>query len=214
MAENDIENKTKDLTYTLNKIQNNVFHIKTKNQLSDSIINFFTMAIGFFMFGCINADIIFSNETKYLIYGAIIISGVTQIILGIYEWYKGKSLYILVNFSFGLLFISWFLKYNLMDNNEVEKNKKYEGAFYIIWLLLSISITIAGKNKGIIYLLDYAIVAVAFVFLFIDRYINKNWIKKTYGYIFIVSGGLFWITGLLRLINSSFLNNSMGIVRE
>ena len=214
MAENEMENKPKDLTYILNKIQNSISHVKIKNQLSDSIINFFTLAIGFFMYGCIHTEIIFSNETKYLIYGTIIISGITQIILGIYEWYKGKSLYILINFSFGLLFVSWFLKYNLIENNEIEKNKRYEGAFYIIWFLLSIFIIIAGKNKGIIYLINYAVVALGFVFLFIDKYIDKNWLKQTYGCIFIVSGGLFWITGLIRLINSSFLSNRFGLVKE
>ena len=210
------ESKYEDLSSIFHKIQNNVFHIKARNQLSYSILNFFIMAIGFFIFGCINAEILFSNENKYFFYGAIIISGIALVLLGIYEWYKGKSLYILINFSYGLLFIFWFLKYILIENQdqELEKDEKKEGAFYIIWFILSLLIIIAVKNKGIFYSLNYFAVAAAFVFIFIDKYADQEWSKLTYGYIFIISGCLFWITGLLRISSSFFLNNNLEIVKE
>ena len=214
MSVKNVENKYHDLSYIFHKIQNNVFHIKTQNQLSDSILNFFTMAIGFFMFGCINAEILFSNEIKYFFYGTINIAGITLVVLGIYEWYKGKSLYILINFSYGLLFISWFLKYILIENQELEKNKMYEGALYIAWFILSLLIIFAVKNKGIFYSLNYFGVAVGFAFIFIDKYADQEWSKLTYGYIFVVTGCLFWITGLLRLSSSSFLHNNLEIVKE
>jgi succinate-acetate transporter protein len=214
MAEIDNINRQADLDYTLHKIQSNVFHVKCKNQLSDSIVDFFAMAIGFFMFGCINAEMLYSDDTKYLFYGNIIIAGIVQIILGVYDWYKGKSISILTNFSFGLLFITWFLKYYLIENENIAKDKKYEGAIYIIWLLLVLIIIFGVKNKGLIYSLDYLAVAVGFLFLIISKYSDIDWIKKVHGYAFIVSGGLFWITGLLRFINNAFLNNNLGIVRE
>ena len=103
------ENKREDLNRALEEIQKTVFHVKCKNQLSDSIVNYFTMAIGFFMFGCIKAEI-FKDETFKFLFWNIMISGIVQIALGIYDWYKGKSLSILIDFSFGLLFISWFMK--------------------------------------------------------------------------------------------------------
>ena len=214
MVERENITRKADLDYTLQRIQNNVFHVKCKNQLSDSIVDFFAMAIGFFMFGCINAEIIFSGETKYLFYGNIIIAGIVQIILGVYEWYKGKSISILTNFSFGLLFISWFLKYYLIETEGLSKDQKYEGAIYIIWFLLVLIIIFGVKNKGIIYSIDYLAVAVGFLFLMIFKYAKINWIKITYGYAFIVSGALFWITGLLRLVNNAFLNNNLGLVKE
>ena len=211
----EIENNQEDIIENnLHKIQNNLFHVKCQNQLSDSIINFFTMAIGFFMFGCMNAEILYSNETKYLFYGILIIAGIAQAILGIYEWYKGKSISILINFSFGLLFIAWFYKYKLIEEGVIKKDQSYEGTIYTIWFLLSLIIIVAVKNKGMIYSLNYIAVGAGFAFLFIDKYADQNWIKKTYGYIFLVAGGLFWITGLLRLFSSSFLNNYLGIVKE
>ncbi len=212
---NEIKNEPdkNNLTYTLEKIQNNVFHVKTQNQLSDSILNFFTMAIGFLMFGFIHAQIIKTEKTLFLFYGSILIAGIAQIVLGVYEWYKAKTLTLLTNILFGFLFISWFLKYLWVEKNE-DKNEYDEGALYIMWFLLSIFIIVGVKNKGIIYSLDYLAVTVGFVFLFIAKYVNQDWIQKVYGYIFIVSGALFWLTGLLRFIDSSFLNNTFALVKE
>ena len=200
---------------TLEKIQSQVFHIKCNNQLSDSIVNYFTLAIGFFMFGCIYAEIIFSENIKYYFYGNLIIAGIAQSLLGIYDWHKGKSLSVLINISFGLLFISWFIKYILLENGEIEKDDNiYEGALYIIWCLLTVVIIIAVKNKGVLYSLDYLAVTVGFVFMIVDKYGHQNWIKKTYGYTFIVAGGLFWITGLLRLMNTTLFKNTVKLVKE
>ena len=213
MTENE-NNQEEIIENNLHKIQNNLFHVKCQNQLSGSIISFFTMAIGFFMFGCMNAELLYSNETKYLFYGNLIIAGIAQTLLGIYEWYKAKSISILINFSFGLLFISWFFKYNLIEEGIKPKVQSYEGLIYIIWFLLSLAIIFAIKNKGIIYSLNYIAVGVGFAFLFIDKFADKNWIKQVYGYIFLVAGGLFWITGLLRLVSNSFFNNYLDIVKE
>ena len=73
-------------------LMNQIFNIRQRNQLSDSILNYFTMSIGFFFYGCLYADIIYNQETLSLFYEFIIIAGIIQIVLGIYDWYKGKSL--------------------------------------------------------------------------------------------------------------------------
>ena len=214
-SNNDI-NKD-NLLDTLEKIQSHVFHVKSANQLSDSILNYFTMAIGLFMFGIIHADIIVNDNSKQLIYYYIAFAGFAQIGLGIYDWYKGKTLTLLVNFLFGLLFISWFFKFYYIMNperGEVNEDELYEGALYILWFALSAFLIVAVKNKGILYSLDYLVIAVAFVFLFVDKYANQNWLKKAYGYTFLVSGCLFWITGLLRFINNTLAKYAISIVKE
>ena len=212
MAENN-ENKRKDLNRALEEIQRTLFHVKCKNQLSDSVVNYFTMAIGFFMFGCVNAEI-FKSETTNFLFWNIMIAGLAQLFLGIYDWYKGKSLSILINFSYGFLFISWFMKNNYLEKNMINQNEKYEGALYVIWCALTLIILIGVKNKGVIYSLDYLALAAGFIFIFVDKYADQKWSRKTYGYIFIVSGGFFWITGLLRFINSSILGRKLDLVKE
>ena len=113
-----------------------------------------------------NTELLYSIETKYLFIGNLIIAGIAQIILGIYEWYKAKSISILINFSFGVLFISWFFNYNLIEEDKKPKVQLYEGVIYIIWFLLSLVIIVAVKNKGMIYSLNYIAVAVGFLFSF------------------------------------------------
>jgi len=217
---NNVDYSKDKFYYTLDKIQSNVFYIKSTNQLSDSILNYFTMAIGLFMFGCIHADIIFTEKAKDLFYGFLIVAGIAQVGLGIYDWYKGKSLSLLVNVLFGFLFISWYFKnfYKELDDSDIRKirneDQKYEGAYYILWFALTIVIIIGVKSKGIIYSIDYIIIALGFLFTFIHKYVGRTWSERVYGYILFVSGCFFWITGLLRFMNSTLLNKKFILVRE
>jgi len=214
-SNNDINNNK--LNDTLRKIQSHVFHVRNVNQLSDSILNYFTMALGLFIYGIIHADIIVNDNSKLLLYYYIAFAGFAQVGLGVYDWYKGKTLTLLVNFLFGFLFISWFFKFYYILNperGEVKEDELYEGALYILWFALSAFLIVAVKNKGILYSLDYLVIAVAFVFLFVDKYANQNWLKKAYGYTFLAAGCLFWITGLLRFINSTLAKHAISIVKE
>ena len=199
----------------LNEIRSNIFNIRLKNNLSDSILNYFTMSIGLFFYGSIYAKIIVKDNTKPFFYELIMFSGILQIILGIFDWYKKKTKTLLTNTLFGILFISWYFKYKyiLKDNPDV-KDKKYEGVFYILFIVLSTLLIIASKNKGPMYSINFLALVVAFVFEVVDKYANKSWAKKTYGYAFIVSAGLFWITGIMRILNNQFLNRRLVFVKE
>lgn len=199
----------------LNEIHSNIFNIRLKNNLSDSILNYFTMSIGLFFYGSIYAKIIVKDNTKPFFYELIMFSGILQIILGIFDWYKKKTKTLLTNTLFGILFISWYFKYKyiLKDNPDV-KDKKYEGVFYILFIVLSALLIIASKNKGPMYSINFLALVVAFVFEVVDKYANKSWAKKTYGYAFIVSAGLFWITGIMRILNNQFLNRRLVFVKE
>ena len=196
-------------------LMNQIFNIRQRNQLSDSILNYFTMSIGFFFYGCLYADIIYNQETLSLFYEFIIIAGIIQIVLGIYDWYKGKSLTLLTNILLGLLFISWYYKYQrILKKEPTYKDKQYEGIIYILLFALALVLIISVKNKGIMYSINYLVLAVSFAFVIVDKYAHKDWSKKTFGYCFIVLGGLFWITGLLRFINAQFLNRTFSLVKE
>lgn len=199
----------------LNEIRSNIFNIRLKNNLSDSILNYFTMSIGLFFYGSIYAKIIVKDNTKPFFYELIMFSGILQIILGIFDWYKKKTKTLLTNTLFGILFISWYFKYKyILKDNPDDKDKKYEGVFYILFIVLSALLIIASKNKGPMYSINFLALVVAFVFEVVDKYANKSWAKKTYGYAFIVSAGLFWITGIMRILNNQFLNRRLVFVKE
>ena len=76
-SNNDINNNK--LNDTLRKIQSHVFHVRNVNQLSDSILNYFTMALGLFIYGIIHADIIVNDNSKLLLYYYIAFAGFAQV---------------------------------------------------------------------------------------------------------------------------------------
>ena len=199
-----------------NKITDQIFHIRLNNQLSDSILSYFSMSAGLCFYGCLYADLDFAKDIESLVYEIIFISGIIQIILAIYDWYKGKSLTLFSNILFGLLFISWYYKYKkILSTNQDHKDNKYEGIIYILFVVITIAMLIASKNKGIMYPINYFVLIVAFAFMIVDKYVKKNnWCKQTFGYAFVVAGGFFWITGLMRLLNSQFLNKKFILVKE
>ena len=196
-------------------LMNQIFHVRVSNQLSDSILDYFTMAIGLFFCGFHYTKIIFKDDIEKIsfFYEIILIAGMIQIVLGLYDWYKGKTLTLFKNILFGLLFISWYFKYikNIKKNI---KDGEYEGIIYIFFFVLTLVLIISVKNKGIIYSINYLVLALSFAFVVVDKYADKAWAKKTYGYCFIVTAVLFWVTGILRLVNSQFLNKSFFLVKE
>ena len=63
-------------------------------------------------------------------------------------------------------------------------------------------------------MVNYFILFVGFVFLFLDYFFEDKYdcIKKTHYYIFIILGGLMWIIGILKFINSGFLSKEETIL--
>jgi len=200
------------------QIRSEIFNIRLTNQLSDSILNYFSMSVGLFFYGCLSAEIIVKkNETESLFYEILLITGIIQIFLGIYDWYKGKTLTLLTNILFGILFISWYFKYYeiLKKNKDKDyQDLKYEGVLYILFIVISLTLIIAAKNKGTMYSINYLVLAISFAFVVVEKYARKDWAKTTFGYAFIVTGALFWITGLLRILNNQFLNKTFFLVKE
>jgi succinate-acetate transporter protein len=216
------ESEKKSVKETINP---DLYHVRLSNQLSDSILNYFTMSVCLFFYGCNCAEILIIKEkndendkvvdkTLSLKINIIFISGIIQILLGIFDWYKGKSLTLLSNILFGILFVSWYIKYKESPNQNNIKNEKYEGIFYILFIVITLSMIIGAKNKGPLYSINYLALVVAFVFVVVYIYADVSWAEKVSGWAFIVCGGLFWITGLLRIINNQFLNKRFFFVKE
>ena len=198
------------------QICSEIFNIRLTNQLSDSILNYFSMSVGLFFYGCLSAEIIVKkNNTESIFYEILLITGIIQIFLGIYDWYKGKTLTLLTNILFGILFISWYFKYyEILKKKEDYRDLKYEGVLYILFVVISLTLIIAAKNKGTMYSINYLVLAISFAFVVVEKYAHKDWAKTTFGYAFIVTGALFWITGLLRILNNQFLNRTFFLVKE
>ena len=99
---------------------------------------------------------------------------------------------------------------NCLDNN----NNKLRAIFYIFIFCFFLVLLISSYRKGKIFMINYFILFVGFVFLFLDNFFEDKYdcIKKTHYYIFIISGGLMWIIGILKLINNGFLSKEETIL--
>ena len=184
--------------------------------VSDSIINYFSIGVCFVIYGLYGLEWLKVSEEKnrsfYL--GYFLVSGIILYVIGIFDWYEGKELIFLIDFIYSFYFISLFLTENgiIKTKNNIE-NIKMHGTFYAILFSLIICIAISSKNKGKIYIIDYIVLFLGYLFLFFYKYIKTDWGEKVYAFIFIVAGGLFWITGLLKIIDNGISESSIGLLQ-
>lgn len=99
--------------------------------------------------------------------------------------------------------------YDSYDSYDSPINKELRGTFCIFLFLLFFFITFAYKNKGKLYMFDQAALCIGFIFLFLYNYIDRVWIEKVNAYAFIVIGGVFWLTGLFKMMDNLFTNSSI-----
>ena len=182
--------------------------------LSESIINYCTLGICFFIYGCYGLEWfkITEEENKSFYIGYFLIAGIIIYIIGLFNWYEGKELIFLIDFIFSFLFISLYLKNknlgNISDYLGQYDNDKINSIFYIILFCFIFVIGISSKEKGIIYIINNAVLFITYVFLFAYEFYKKDIFKKIDSYMFIVCGALFWITGIFKFINN-LMNNSI-----
>jgi hypothetical protein len=199
-----------------------LINIRKVSNLSDSIINYFVIAISLFLYSSYNLEwfSLKEPEGKKFIMGYFIISGITLYVIGVLNWYEGKELLFLFDFTFSFLFVALFLS----GLSETEKsfgdissdfgleNPKLQGLFYIILFCFMIIIGISAKDKGLLFPINYGVLFVGFVFLFADKFFDIKWLKLVHAYAFIIAAAIMWVTGILKLINNGMVNKSIKVL--
>jgi hypothetical protein len=182
--------------------------------LSAAILNYLFIGISMAIFGCEKINLLqFDNHIDFY-KKYYLISGIVLYISGIFDWYDGKELLFLVDFVLSFFLISEFLSNTTTNENffhitGVPENEKLRGTFYVIFFLFFFCISISYKNKGKLYIVDHATLFIGFIFLFLYKYFEQDWMSEAYSYSFIVIGGLFWLTGLLKMIDNLMTNKSI-----
>ena len=189
-------------------------NIRQISSLSESAINYFVIGFCLFIYGChglgwFNID---EEKNKQFYLGYFLLSGGVLYIIGVINWYEGKELIFLLDFILSFLFIAIFLKnqnhfYDYITNIS-NGDDKLEGIFYILLFTFLLIIGISSKDKGIAYIIDYAALFISYVFLFVYKFFKYNIIGKIDNYMFIVTGALFWITGIFKILNLNRLKES------
>ena len=193
-----------------NKKELPFINIRKISTLSDSVMNYFAISISLFIYSAYNLGWFdLKNSDKFVI-GYYIFAGLSLYIIGILNWYEGKELLFLFDFIFAFYFIILYLKKKLAIVEE--ENLKLEGLFYILFFAFLLIIGISSKEKGIIFTINYGVLFFGFVFLFADKFFDNNIVRYIYCYSFIVSAGLLWAIGVLKLINNGLFNKSIIIL--
>ena len=222
---NQDQDNTKSQEEKVNKNGIPKLIVRKISTLSDSIINYFAIGICLFLQSAYNLNWFDMEDNKIKIYIIFIFAAVVLYTIGIFNWYEGKELLFLFDFILSFYFLTIYFKEeykgkisekfntNIISDSD---NNKLQAIFYILIFCLFFIIGFSAFKKGIIYIVNYFILFVGFVFLFIDFYWNKNhtWITKVHYYIFIVSGVLMWIIGILKIINQGFLSKDTLILGQ
>ena len=196
------------------EIKMNVRKILT---LSDSIINYFSIGVCFFLNSAYNLGWFKLKDNTKFLFTYFLFAGLVLYIIGIMNWYEGKEILFLLDFILCFYFLTLYFKeghyngiLNDMSDNIIDKYKdnfEIQEIFYILIFCLFFVMGFSAFRKGLIYIINYFILFIGFLFLFIHCYFDqeKDWINKVYSYLFIVSGALMWIIGILKIINQGFL---------
>jgi len=215
-------------------------NIKKLSNLSDSIINYFVISICLILHSAFNLNWFNLKENSKFCFTYFIFAAIVLYIIGIMNWYEGKELLFLFDFIFSFYFLTLYFNENYKtfftpdfddgsDKNDGKNstnitsdiitstsfsNNKLRAIFYIFIFCFFLVLLISSYRKGKIFMINYFILFVGFVFLFLDNFFEDKYdcIKKTHYYIFIISGGLMWIIGILKLINNGFLSKEETIL--
>ena len=192
-------------------------NIHKLSNLADSIINYFSISICLFLHSAYNYEWFHLEDKNEFLFTYFIFAAVALYIIGILNWYEGKELLFIFDFVLSFYFLTIYFKegyYNTLFD-DIKKdiisdsdNNKLQGIFYILIFCLFFVLGFSAFKKGIIFIINYFILFVGFVFLFVDYYWDRkhSWIKKVHYITFIVSGALMWIIGILKIINHAFLS--------
>ena len=222
---NQDQDNTKSQEEKVNKNGIPKLIVRKISTLSDSIINYFVIGICLFLQSAYNLNWFDMEDNEIKIYIIFIFAAAVLYAIGVFNWYEGKELLFLFDFILSFYFLTIYFKEEykekisekfsskLISNTD---NNKLQAIFYVLIFCLFFIIGFSAFKKGIIYIVNYFILFVGFVFLFIDFYWNKkhSWITKVHYYIFIISGVLMWIIGILKIINQGFLSKDTVILGQ
>ena len=170
-----------------------------------SVVNFFALAMGLFMFSApMMGWIGYESPTLGTAY---MFGGYCEYIIGFYDWYSGRSLLSFVDFIFGLLHWTYYYTADLGKYEIYVPGDYYtymQGVFYCLWFALFLVLIISVGGRGCIYMLYLFLLSLAFVFVIVWEFALKKWARKTAGYMIFIASILIWYAGLGRLISNIY----------
>ena len=206
-----------EMEYAFNEIKEMRFpvvNIRRTANLAAAPINIFGMAMGLFMLSCPMMS--WCTYDSATLATAQIFGGLCEYIIGIYDWYQGKSVLCFSDFLFGFLHLTIYYSVGLakyeITRSTVNDGTYLQGTFFVLFLVALLGLFLATLYKGIMYKVNYGLLILATVFVIVWQYRDVVWARKTAGYFIFFSSLALWFTGLARLLNDVFQRELVSIV--
>ena len=167
-----------------------------------SVVNFWAMAMGFFMISTpMMGWIPYESPSLSVSYW---FAGACEYLIGFFDWYMGRTMLAFIDFIYGILFLTF---YYTADLGKYQIYVPYfyhsymQGVFYIIWFIVALFVILSLKERGVIYIFNMFLLALATVFVIVWEFSQRTWARKIAGYLLFFASICIWIAGLLRLLS-------------
>ena len=186
---------------------------RNTTSLGPSVVNWFALAAGYALYSFPLMG--WFNMGSPVPITLLIFAGIILYILGIYDWYKGKTAAMIINFVFGLVFLRIPLTSTYSSATgippEEEFRSKIEGTFYIFIFVLLLVLAYAVSKGSYIYLITIFLWIIGYMLLLMWEYSDNYRIRKAAGYFFFFSAIVDWVIGTCHLMNSTSLQPIIGL---
>jgi len=206
----------------IEKISFPIINIRRTSNLAVAPVNTFGMAMGLFM---LSLPLMGWCELRSpTLATALVFGGLCEYIIGIYDWYQGKTILCFLDFIFGLLHLIFYYSFRLCEYEITKVDPEFKsnmiGTFFVLYLVILLALALACKSKGIFHLINIVLLILSDVFVIVWEYrdfgahetIKKN-IRKTAGYFMFFASITIWLTGVGKFINDIFQNDLIPMIK-
>lgn len=213
--------KTENAMREIDNIRFPIINIRRTSNLAVAPVNTFALAMGLFMLSLpLTGWCDFRSPTLAT---ALVFGGLCEYIIGIYDWYQGKTVLCFIDFIFGLLHLLIYYSYRLCEYEITPVSEGFEsyliGTFFTLYLAVLCGLVLACKSKGIMHLINLGLLILADVMVIVWQYRNKDTgkhikrVKKAAGYFLFFASLSIWFTGVGKFINDIFQNDLIPLIK-
>jgi len=225
--QNNVEMRDNSLK-EIDNIRFPIINIRRTSNLAVAPINTFGLAMGIFMLSLPLTD--WCEFRSPSLATALVFGGLCQYIIGIYDWYQGKTFLSFVDFIFGLLHLLIYYSFRLCEYDLTPVSGNFEsyliGTFFVLYLVILLILLVISKSKGIFHLVNIALLILADIMIIVWQYRYKDLyekeskakhikkVKKAAGYFLFFASLTIWFTGVGKLINEVFQKNLIPFIDQ
>ena len=208
----------------IEKITFPIINIRRTSNLAVAPVNNFAMAMGLFMLSLPLME--WCELRSPTLATALVFGGLCDYVIGIYDWYQGKTLLCFLDFIFGLLHLLFYYSFRLCEYEITRVTQEFKtrmiATFFVLYLIILLALVLACKSKGLIHLLNLGLLIIADILVIVWEY--RDWpiehklthekrTRKAAGYFMFFASITIWLTGVGKFINEIFQSDLIPMIK-